>query len=348
MYRVDWPLREIENIGPAPASLPPPPLVQNSLLPAPFNPSSFRTAPCTCDQGSQTCPELDVRSIGVQTVEQFQDHEPKGELTSTIEKLSKVSQRVGLVRDFSVREFISCSRIAYNCIGRPLKIHNSACSWSMHFSVYMFLFNGNLWTDFDSLSSTLGLPSCSHTHWRRCVKKLESHVTELAERSCGQVRDAVQKRGDKEKWVASYDGFYLTRGHYSNNSSSTLHDYSSGKVAWFTHRTKRGDGHSWEGTSGGAEGDMLDEILGKVKAAGFTISEIVTDKDSSMNAIYCRHFPEGTITYCSNHCSKTLHKDLLKIKQAKCGVSNSGFYSVTGKSTHSQGDFIPMGRSTLL
>ena len=68
---------------------------------------------------------------------------------------------------------------------------------------------------------------------------------------------------------------------------------------------------------------MLDEILGEVKAAGFDVKEIVTDKDSSMNAIYCRHFPEGTITYCSNHCSKTLHKDLEKVKQKKCDVSVS-------------------------
>lgn len=191
----------------------------------------------------------------------------------------------------------------------------------MHFSVLMFLLHGNLWADYDCLRNTLGLPACSHMHWRRIIHKLERYVTAIAERSCGQVREVIEKRGDQEKWVASYDGFYLTRGHYSNNSSATLHDYSSGKVAWFSHRTKKGHGHNWEGTSGGAEGDMLDEILGKVQAAGFVISEIVTDKDSSMNAIYCRHFPEGTITFCSNHCSKTLHKDLLKIKQAKCGVS---------------------------
>ena len=48
---------------------------------------------------------------------------------------------------------------------------------------------------------------------------------------------------------------------------------------------------------------------------------MVTDKDSSMNAIYCKHFPEGTITYCSNHNAKTMHKDLLKVKSSKCEVS---------------------------
>lgn len=66
---------------------------------------------------------------------------------------------------------------------------------------------------------------------------------------------------------------------------------------------------------------MFNEVLGKVEAAGFNIKEIITDKDSSTNAIFCQHFPEGMITYCSNHCAKTLHKDLEKIKRNKCEVN---------------------------
>ena len=66
---------------------------------------------------------------------------------------------------------------------------------------------------------------------------------------------------------------------------------------------------------------MLDELMGKVKDSGFSIKEIITDKDSSTNAVFCRHFSEGTITYCSNHRVKTLHKDLEKIKRSKCEVS---------------------------
>ena len=184
-----------------------------------------------------------------------------------------------------------------------------------------FLLNGHLYIHYRNLGGMLGFPHISHTQWHRLVKKLEPHVTKLAEWSCSKVREAIKEEGDHEKWVASYDGFYQTRGHYSNNSSATLHDYKTGNIAWFTHRTKRGEGHNWQGTSGGAEGDMLNEVLGKVKTEGFHMSEIVTDKDSSMNAIFCRHFPEGIITYCSNHCSKTLHKDLTKIKQSKCMVS---------------------------
>ena len=174
-------------------------------------------------------------------------------------------------------------------------------------------------------SGWLGLPSCSGTQWLRIVERLEAHVTKLAEWSCGQVRQEIVKRGDDKKWVASFDGFYLTRGHYSNNASASLHDYNTGDIAWFSHRIKRGSGHNWKGTSGGAEGDRFNKILGKVSAAGFILREIITDKDSSVNAIFCRHFPEGTITYCSNHCAKTLHRDLQKIKQNRCEVS----YTIT-------------------
>ena len=120
--------------------------------------------------------------------------------------------------------------------------------------------------------------------------------------------------------MTSYDGYYLTKGHYSNNSSAALHDYPSGCVTWFQHRTKRGEGHNWEGTSAGAEADMFDQILLEVKEAGFTVTEMVTDKDSSMISIYCRYFPEGTITYCSNHSAKTFHSDLQKVKQLKCNT----------------------------
>ena len=154
----------------------------------------------------------------------------------------------------------------------------------------------------------LDIPSCSKNQWLRIVEWSEKHVTQW---SCEQVRS----RGDHQQWIASYDGFYLTRGHYSINSSAMLHDYSTGGVAW-----------SLIGPRGAT--DMLDELLEKVKAEGFIIKEIVTDKDSSGNAIFCNHFPEGSITYCSNHSAKTLHKQLHKIKPNKYTVSTWNYESI--------------------
>ena len=65
---------------------------------------------------------------------------------------------------------------------------------------------------------------------------------------------------------------------------------------------------------------MLDVVLAKAKGAGFNVAEIVTDKDNSVKSIYLKHYPEGRVTYCSNHCAKTLSKDLQKLKQAMCQV----------------------------
>lgn len=127
-------------------------------------------------------------------------------------------------------------------------------------------------------------------------------MSQLAEWSCCQVRDAIKARGDEKKWVASFDGFYLTRGHYSNNCSATLHDFETGGIAWYCHRTKKGAGHNWEGTSVGAEGDMFDDLIGKAKSAGFVVSEIITDKDSS--SIFPR-VPSRTVpTTAQRPCTK--------------------------------------------
>ena len=107
----------------------------------------------------------------------------------------------------------------------------------------------------------MGLPVMSEKSWDKAVAWLGSHVEKLALSSCKQVRQNIINRGDKLSWTASFDGFYLTRGHHSNNSSATLHDFSSDKIAWFAHRTKRRLLANWQGTSAGAEGDMLRAIL---------------------------------------------------------------------------------------
>ena len=35
-------------------------------------------------------------------------------------------------------------------------------------------------------------------------------MEQLAEWSCEQVRADIDKRGDRDQWTASFDGFYLT------------------------------------------------------------------------------------------------------------------------------------------
>jgi hypothetical protein len=268
-------------------------------------------------RGTQVQEGFAACSTGSSAPTEFEEEEWE----NTAHKLDTVACNIGLPTDHRclLSTFINSCKVSLEPSGSDIpEVHRSTKSWSRHYSALSFLLNGHLHTEYEKLSGMLGLPSCSHTTWHKIVKKLEEHVSSLAEWSFSHVRDTIKERGDQKKWIASFDGFYLTRGHHSNNSSATLHDYMTG---WFCHRTKRGEGHNWEGTSGGAEGHMFEEIMKEMKQAGFFISEVITDKDSAMNAIYSKYFPEGTITYCANHCAKTMHKDLLQIKQVKCEVS---------------------------
>jgi len=126
-----------------------------------------------------------------------------------------------------------------------------------------------LFAEYRRIANMLGCPPCSDTHWKNIIGWLSEHVTTLAEWFCEQVQESVRAHGHQEAWVASYDGYYLTRGHHSNNSSATLYDYSAGNFAWFKPHTKHDVSHNWEDTSGGAEADMYDEILSEPKKAGF-------------------------------------------------------------------------------
>ena len=58
---------------------------------------------------------------------------------------------------------------------------------------------------------------------------------------------------------------------------------------------------------------MLDEALGKVRKDGFVLQEMIADKDSSVNATFCRHFPKGTLT------AKTMHKNFGDNKKEQVG-----------------------------
>ena len=116
------------------------------------------------------------------------------------------------------------------------------------------------------------------------VAWLRENVTELALVSCKPVHQQIIDRGDHSHLKVSFDGFYLTRGHHSNNSSTTVR-----------------------------ASDMLSGLLTKAKSEEFVISQLVMDHDTSSSNIACEHFPKITITYCGNYTAKTFHNDLIKI-----------------------------------
>ncbi|KAK3726535.1 hypothetical protein QZH41_015568 [Actinostola sp. cb2023] len=126
-------------------------------------------------------------------------------------------------------------------------------------------------------------------------------------------RKKVITRGDQASLHIQFHGFYLTRGHYSNNSSATIHDDLTGKTIAYAHRTKRGLGANWQGTSGGAEGDMFTQMLQELRTT-FSITKCTMDNDSSCQDILLTYSPETEIIICGNHRAKSFHADLQNVK----------------------------------
>ncbi len=116
-----------------------------------------------------------------------------------------------------------------------------------------FLVNGQYFKDYERILGTLGLDHVCSTQWIHIIEWIAPYVKSIADWSVQEARNEVLRRGDKSSLHMQFDGFFLTRGHYSNNSSATVHDAKSGKIIAYAHRTKRGQGANWEGTSGGAE-----------------------------------------------------------------------------------------------
>ena len=135
----------------------------------------------------------------------------------------------------------------------------------------------------------------AQSRWNKIVSVLGTRVHSLAIQSCQQVQENIIARGEKLHWKASFDGFYLTHGYHSNNSSATLHDVMSGKIAWFTHQSKRGIGSNWVSTSSGAEGDMLHTMLDDVKESSFQIIQLVINRDTSSSNIAFLRFTSHTV-----------------------------------------------------
>ena len=138
------------------------------------------------------------------------------------------------------------------------------------------------------------------------------HVKDLAQWSCDEIKREIARRGDQKSLEIMYDGFYLTRGYHANNASGTIHDVKSGKIV---HRSKRGLGSNWVGTSRGAEGDIFEELLTGLKDEHFNVKECTIDHDATCANVLLEQFPEAEVICCGNHTIKTFHSDLANIKK---------------------------------
>ena len=193
-------------------------------------------------------------------------------------------------------------------------------AWLPNYLLLSFLLNGEYFKDYEHVLGTLGVGHLSKSQWIRVVKWVHPHVKDLAQWSCDEIKREIARRGDKKSLEIMYDGFYLTRGYHANNASGTIHDVKSGKIVAFAHRSKRGLGSNWVGTSGGAEGDIFEELLTGLKDGHFNVKECTIDHDATCANVLLEQFPEAEVIYCGNHTIKTFHSDLANIKKISCQV----------------------------
>lgn len=119
--------------------------------------------------------------------------------------------------------------------------------------------------------------------------------------SCNEIKGESARRGDKKYLEIMYYGFYLTQGYHTNNALGTIHDVKLGKIVAFAHRSKRGLGSNWVGTSGRAEGDIFKELLTGLKDEHFNVKECTIDNDATCANVLLEQFPEAEVIYWKPH-----------------------------------------------
>ena len=92
-----------------------------------------------------------------------------------------------------------------------------------------FFVHGQYFKDYHKILGTLGLDHVSPTQWIHIIEWIALFVKRIADWSVEEARTEAVRRGDKSSLHIQFDGFYLTRGHHSNNNSSaTVHDAKTG------------------------------------------------------------------------------------------------------------------------
>ena len=108
---------------------------------------------------------------------------------STIEKLDQVARQRGIPLESRsmLPHFVNSCRLSQQCSGTSHpQVHASTCSWDRYYHVLSLLINGHLYADYVKLAGMLGFPSCAGSTWQTILKRLEVHVSQLAEQSCNQ------------------------------------------------------------------------------------------------------------------------------------------------------------------
>ena len=95
-----------------------------------------------------------------------------------------------------------------------------------NFVALSFLVNGQYFKDYHKILGTHDLDHSSFTQWIHIVEWIVPFVKRIPDWSVQKARTEAVRHGEK----IQFDGFYLTRGHYS--SGATFHDAKTGKIIY--------------------------------------------------------------------------------------------------------------------
>ena len=131
----------------------------------------------------------------------------------------------------------------------------------------------------------------------------------------------MQKKADDElgSWsraVATSNGVWHTRGHFSKNGSFIVKNYMNGELLWYAHKCMRGKEKVvskalFEVTSKSMEGIMSDECYERAKEEGCKVEVVWQDGDSSAAKSVKKHHLEGKVCKCGGHVGRA-HVNQLK------------------------------------
>ena len=144
------------------------------------------------------------------TVERTEKYEFCSVKQNTVEEFefecSRCGQKFSLKSDTSVVKATTRSRSA---------IRNVTVALS-------FLVSGQYFKDYHKILWTLSLDQVNSTRWIHIDEWLAPFVKQIADWSVKEARTEAIQRKNQSSLHIQFDGFYLTHGHYSNNSSAQL------------------------------------------------------------------------------------------------------------------------------
>lgn len=179
-----------------------------------------------------------------------------------------------------------------------------------------FICSGCMYTHyFRTLCLSLGMDTVGKGRFFETIKLMYPHVKKILKSQCEEAKNRMKGLDDNElgsfkSAVTTGDGAYLTRGHFSKNSTYTLRNKLTNEVLYFMHMCQHGSDHGmveyplFEGTSKAMEGHAAEKLFNQAFQEGMHIAVHWQDADSSSAKAFRKFYPDKNVSknmYCINH-----------------------------------------------